>query len=92
MLFAHGCFWHGHDCLLFKWPRNRADFWRTKLNKNKANDQRSEGRLRDAGWRVGVVWECALKGPGRLAPEIVLTRCARWLEADEAYLEIRGAK
>jgi DNA mismatch endonuclease (patch repair protein) len=28
VLFAHGCFWHGHDCSLFRWPKNRADFWR----------------------------------------------------------------
>ena len=29
-LFVHGCFWHGHDCHLFKWPRTREEFWREK--------------------------------------------------------------
>ena len=20
VIFVHGCFWHGHECHLFKWP------------------------------------------------------------------------
>ena len=31
-IFVHGCFWHGHDCPLFSWPRTRAAFWREKAN------------------------------------------------------------
>lgn len=27
VVFVHGCFWHGHDCPLFKWPETRPDFW-----------------------------------------------------------------
>lgn len=92
VLFAHGCFWHGHDCPLFKWPRNRADWWRAKLTRNRENDERTSARLAEAGWRVGVVWECALKGPGRLPPEKVLNACAGWLRSEKRRLEIRGAK
>jgi hypothetical protein len=22
---VHGCFWHGHDCHLFKWPSTRLN-------------------------------------------------------------------
>lgn len=92
VLFAHGCFWHSHDCALFKWPKNRADFWRTKLMRNRANDQRAESRLKDTGWRVGIVWECALKGLGRLPPDKVLGECAKWLRSSRGRLEIRGLK
>lgn len=92
VLFAHGCFWHGHDCPLFKWPGTRPEWWREKISRNKANDQRSEARLRDAGWRVGLVWECALKGPQRLVPEAVIEECERWLRSNKARLEIRGRK
>ena len=28
-LFVHGCFWHGHNCHLFKWPSSRPEFWRS---------------------------------------------------------------
>ena len=92
VLFAHGCFWHGHDCSLFKWPKNRADFWRKKLTRNKAIDARSEGQLALAGWRIGIVWECALKGTSRLPPDVVLDECAIWLRSQTPRLEIRGMK
>ena len=31
VIFVNGCFWHGHGCNLFKWPRTREDFWRKKF-------------------------------------------------------------
>ena len=92
LVFAHGCFWHRHDCALFKWPQNRAVFWREKLTRNHMNDERAEQKLIDAGWRVGVVWECALKGPGRMSSEVILDRCEAWLRSNRKRLEIRGTK
>ncbi len=92
VLFAHGCFWHGHDCVLFRWPKSRAEWWREKLLRNRTNDARAEMRLSEAGWRVGVVWECALKGPGQLPSGIVLNKCERWLRSSRPRLEIRGTK
>lgn len=60
-VFVHGCFWHGHGCELFKWPRTNASFWRAKIERNAARDARIERELTTAGWRVLVVWECALR-------------------------------
>ena len=34
VIFVHGCFWHGHDCHLFKWPQSRREFWRKKITRN----------------------------------------------------------
>lgn len=65
-IFIHGCFWHCHDCHMFKWPKSRGRFWRTKLIRNQENDKKQLAALRSAGWRVLVVWECALKGKERL--------------------------
>lgn len=90
VLFAHGCFWHGHDCHLFKWPASRPEFWQTKINRNREVDARSALALTNAGWRLGVVWECALKGKTRLPLDRVLAKCATWLRSDLPYLEIRG--
>lgn len=90
VLFAHGCFWHGHDCHLFRMPGSRPDFWRTKIERNREVDRRAEEALRQAGWRVGVVWECALKGRTRLDLETVLDACASWAREGGDMLEIRG--
>lgn len=90
VLFAHGCFWHGHDCHLFRMPGSRLDFWRTKIERNREVDRRSVEALRDAGWRVGTVWECALKGRTRLDLETVLDDCAVWVRQGGDWLEIRG--
>src|SRR4051812_49060866 len=62
VLFAHGCFWHGHGCHLFKWPTTRVDFWRAKISRNQQVDARVDEELKKAGWRRGIVWECALRG------------------------------
>lgn len=89
-LFAHGCFWHGHDCHLFKLPSTRQEFWRTKIERNQAVDARATAALIRMGWRVGVVWECALKGRTRLPLDDVIMTCAVWLRGDMMWFEMRG--
>jgi DNA mismatch endonuclease (patch repair protein) len=91
VLFAHGCFWHGHDCHLFRWPSSRQEFWTAKITRNREVDARSGKALAAASWRLGIVWECALKGRTRLPLGDVLEACAAWLRSDAARLEIRGA-
>ena len=90
VLFAHGCFWHGHDCHLFKMPSSRREFWQAKIARNREVDARSELALQEAGWRCGVVWECALKGRTRLPYPDVVAKCAAWLRSRKPALEIRG--
>jgi DNA mismatch endonuclease (patch repair protein) len=68
-LFVHGCFWHRHDdpdCRLARMPKSRLDFWEPKLRANVERDARNADALADAGWRVMVVWECALADDDRL--------------------------
>lgn len=90
VLLAQGCFWHGHECHLFKWPKSREAFWREKIEQNRERDRASITKLEDAGWRVGEVWECALKGRGRLDPAAVLGTCADWLLSANKRLEVGG--
>lgn len=90
VIFVHGCFWHGHDCHLFKWPKTRPEFWKKKIERNCSVDAAALVRLADAGWRVGTVWECALKGKSRLQLEDVVANLDRWLRSGEASLEIEG--
>lgn len=91
VLFAHGCFWHGHDCHLFRMPGTRQEFWQTKIARNRTVDARSGQALTEAGWRLGIVRECALKGRTRLPFPAVLEACICWLRSGEARFEIRGA-
>jgi DNA mismatch endonuclease, patch repair protein len=89
-IFVNGCFWHQHDCHLFKWPATREEFWREKISRNVAHDAHSLQALLDAGWRVAMVWECALKGKTRLDPAPAMQRLASWIESDEKTITIRG--
>ena len=90
VLFAHGCFWHHHSCHLFKWPSTRREFWRDKIGRNVTRDESVAKDLSSQGWRVGVVWECALKGRTRRSLEEVLNECVDWLKSDRNTMEITG--
>ena len=88
VIFVHGCFWHGHDCHLFKWPKTRPEFWRGKIERNREVDQHSNAALLAAGWRVGVIWECALKGGEKLPVETILDKLESWLIGKGSSFEI----
>ena len=90
-IFVHGCFWHGHDCPLFRWPSTRQEFWRQKIGRNQERDIEVEAELDRAGWRVLKIWECSLKGTGRIGIDRVVPLAADWLRSDEQFMEIRGA-
>ena len=90
VIFVHGCFWHGHDCHLFRWPKSREDFWRDKIGTNIERDRRQYQALAEAGWRIGTVWECALKGKTRLPFDSVVDQCSIWLKSDVETLEVSG--
>jgi DNA mismatch endonuclease (patch repair protein) len=91
VVFVNGCFWHRHDCHLFKWPETREEFWREKIGRNVANDEKSVTALRRDDWRVATVWECALKGRTKLDGTETMHRLAAWIRSDEPTITIRGA-
>lgn len=88
VIFVHGCFWHGHGCHLFKWPSTRPEFWRAKIERNCEVDRAAEARLIELGWRVAVIWECALKGSHRWPMAKVIDDCQSWLLSSADRLEI----
>lgn len=79
VIFIHGCFWHGHDCHLFRLPATRREFWEAKIEGNRTRDETAEVALLADGWRVLTIWECALRGRERLPVDEVLDRTANWL-------------
>jgi DNA mismatch endonuclease, patch repair protein len=61
-IFVHGCFWHGHDCPRgARMPKANADYWRRKIERNRARDKANSEKLAERGWRALTVWECELK-------------------------------
>jgi len=68
VIFMHGCFWHRHEgCRLARLPKSNLDFWGPKLEANRKRDSRNQGRLKDLGWRVLIVWECQMMDVGRVS-------------------------
>jgi DNA mismatch endonuclease (patch repair protein) len=89
-IFVHGCFWHGHDCALFKWPRAREAFWREKITGNQARDRNAVEALRNAGWRVLTIWECAFRNKDEATRETALNTIAAWLKSGTVQAELLG--
>ena len=90
VVFVHGCFWHGHDCSLFRLPATRTEFWRAKIERNRKRDDEVTIMLAESGWRQLVVWECAIKGRGKLPLEAIVSQVSGWIRGAADRLEIRG--
>jgi DNA mismatch endonuclease, patch repair protein len=91
VVFVHGCFWHQHECRLFKWPKSNAEFWRKKIEGNCVRDQRDIALLLQLGWRVLIIWECAIKNQSPEKIKIMLDRAADWIRGQEgAGVQIEG--
>lgn len=89
---VRGCFWHGHDCPLFRWPATRPEFWREKIAANVARDARNREALLDQGWRMAEVWDCQLKGPRRRPVSEVLDELAAFLRSPLPFLSVGEPK
>jgi DNA mismatch endonuclease (patch repair protein) len=89
-IFVNGCFWHGHDCPMFKLPVTRHDFWENKIQKTRERDTHAISSLRADGWRPFVLWECAIRGRDRLPVATVIDQLIAWLKGDESIGVLRG--
>ena len=79
-LFVQGCFWHWHECHLSKMPASNRVFWETKLARNRERDVHVQIAVVSMGWRVALVWECALRGKAALGRfESSMDQLADWI-------------
>ena len=70
-IFVHGCFWHRHEgCKFATTPKSNRYFWLNKLSKNRARDYQNYEELNSKGWKIGIVWECALRTNSNPSEEI----------------------
>ena len=90
VIFVHGCFWHGHNCGLFRLPATRHAFWSEKIAKNKERDAAAVSALRASGWRVLTIWECALRGPHRTEIVEVAAEARMFVLGATTLHEVKG--
>ena len=90
IILVNGCFWHGHDCHLFKWPSTRKDFWKEKISLNRERDKKNIDLYHQRGWRVMTVWECALKGKTRRPIPEIIGLIENWIFSGFEDKEITG--
>lgn len=85
VVFVHGCFWHGHaGCRFATVPATRTEFWISKIATNRARDHHKETQLKASGWRIAVVWECALK----TEREVALRQLVAFIRSGRDAMEI----
>ena len=93
IIFINGCFWHVHDCKLFKWPSSNKRFWKKKLTRNREKDLENNEALKELGWRILVVWECSFRGAGKKREkeiDVIIKKTVKWLSSGKRFLEIKG--
>ena len=90
VLFIHGCFWHGHDCRLFRMPSTNTEKWSVKINGNRQRDARNIASLMDNGYRVGILWECAVRNKTNEEFALVIGVASSWLSGSDVFWEFRG--
>ncbi len=84
VVFVNGCFWHRHEgCRYATMPASNREWWEDKFTANVSRDAKKVRQLLDAGWRVMVVWECALRQRGS-ARDDVIDQLAAWIRGDDA--------
>lgn len=88
VVFVHGCFWHGHSCRFFRWPSSRPEFWKTKISRNQFTDAAALNALLEMGWRVAIVWECAMRGKTADEMGAVGDAIGAWLISDDVSLSL----
>lgn len=82
-VFVDGCFWHGcpeHGT----WPRSNAQWWATKIGRNRERDADTDAVLAAAGWTVVRLWE-------HESPEAALAEVAAEVARAREAVETAGA-
>lgn len=87
-VFVDGCFWHGHDCRNTK-PKDHADYWRIKIERNKKRDRDATDHLTKLGYCVVRVWECDFK---KANAERLQEKLSPIVQAYAAYSQTKAAQ
>ena len=82
VIYVNGCFWHRHSgCRYATIPASNREWWVEKFAQNVARDRSKIQQNRKAGWRVMVVWECAVRNDGTVRARAI-HQLAQWIRSD----------
>ncbi len=70
IVLVHGCFWHGHSCILASKPKSNQTYWKGKIKTNRSRDRRVKRNLIKQGWVVLELWECEIRKETGLAKKL----------------------
>ena len=71
VIFVHGCFWHGHECKRgARMPKANAEYWRTKIARNRARDEKHRAAYAEMSFEVLTIWECEMRDEAALAERL----------------------
>ena len=70
----------------FKWPRTKV--LEEKITGNHLRDQKQYKQLLDDGYRVGVIWECSIKGKKSITEENFFAELIRNIKSDVIFFQM----
>lgn len=89
-IFIHGCFWHHHDCHLGYIPNSNVKFWEKKLMSNKSRDENQIKAIINSGYKVLIIWECALDKKLKLPLSQIINQSINLIHSHIKFEEIYG--
>jgi len=89
IVMFNGCFWHKHQCRICKQPASRK--WKEKIDANRDRDRRNLKKLEEAGWRIFIVWECAVPPKGKASYEEVAGIIRGWVLGDAPNMQFSAS-
>ena len=85
-IFINSCFFHGHICQADRTVKSNSEYWSEKIRKNKERDSRNHDDMIALGFRVIVIWQCALKKSNEI-PSLLLALDEEIKEGRSCYTE-----
>jgi len=74
-VFIDGDFWHGYR--FPEWEHKVSDFWKIKINRNRARDQKNFRKLRRMGWVVIRLWQHEIRKEPAVCIQQIITAVGR---------------
>jgi len=85
VVFVDGCFWHGCPVCKGKKPATNSEYWRQKVMKNKARDEKNQIELKKQHWLLVRIWEHEFVD--QVSRKELRNRIRKAMEGDDLYGE-----
>lgn len=73
---------------IFQGSKTCPEFWLDKIGRNQARDLVQTEASLAAGWRVLVVWECAVRAMKKQKSTLLIDQVSDWLVNGSEYFQL----